>query len=134
MNNMDRIIKAVIVTLIVGVVLLLFWVFLFGFLASTPQYLRLFSALIWGTLFFTFARSVTGGTIYQHAFNVGRAFFFIFTISYGTDFGSLQLTLPSGFVTAQFVPILALVIFICILDIGRSVLQIIQLKSYSRMD
>lgn len=31
--------------------------------------------------------------------------------------------------TAQFVPILALVIFICILDIGGSLLHIIQLKS-----
>jgi hypothetical protein len=134
MNNIERVAKALIATLIVGIVLLFLWIFLSGFLVSTPQYIWLFSVLIWGTLLFTFTRNVTAGTVYQYALNIARAFFFIFAISYGTNFGSLRLGLPGGFVTAQFVPILALVVFICILDVGRSVLQIIQLKSYSPID
>ncbi len=134
-RNLNRIAKALILTLALGIILLILWVFLSGFLASSPRYLWLFSILIWGLLIFTFLGSLTAETIYQPIFNIGRAFYFIFGISYGTNFGSLQLTMPNGgFVLAQFVPILALIIFICILDVGRCVLQIIQTSSYSPPD
>ena len=133
-KNLPRIAKATVVTVIIGIILLVFWLVVSAILAPFPKYLNLFAVLVWTAIFFTFAIRVTVGTIYKYFFIIARALFLIFFTAYSTDYGVLSLDYMNYHFTVEFIPLLALMIMISILEIVKGTLQIIQFTSDSPYD
>jgi hypothetical protein len=134
MKFVPRIVKAIIITAIVGIVLLVFWVLLSGFLSFNPQWLTFFAVLIWAILLFTFAVRVSEGTIFKYGFIVGRAFFLIIFLTYVTNGGVLTLSAMGYDFTMEFVPILGLLIVACLLSMGKGILEAVEFVSESPKD
>ena len=125
-----KILKATILTSAIGFFLLLiWWFFILGFFADNPEIQTLFAVLVWSTLFFTFTVRATEGTIYKYGFLVGRALFIIVYLIYATNGGVFSLDFADFRFWVEFVPLLALMVFINILDMARSVLQALEFTS-----
>ena len=125
-----KILKATVLTAVMGVFLFfLWWLFILGFFADNPEIQILFAVLAWATLFFTFTIKVTEGTIYKYGFLVGRALFIIVYLIYATNGGVFSLNFADFRFWVDFVPLLALMVFINILDMARSVLQALEFTS-----
>jgi hypothetical protein len=134
MKFVPRIFKATIITAIVGIILLVFWVLLSGFISSYPQYLILLAVLIWTMLFFTFAIKVSEGTIFKYGFIVSRAFFLIIFLAYATNGGVLTLSTMGFDFTMEFIPILGLLIVANLLSMSQGILEAIEFVSESPKD
>ncbi len=80
-------------------------------------------------MFFTFTVRATEGTIYKYGFLVGRALFIIVYLIYATNGGVFSLDFADFRFWVEFVPLLALMVFINILDMARSVLQALEFTS-----
>lgn len=121
--------KAVLITAIVGLVLLVLWILLSGLLAVVPEFQDIFAVLVWMTIISVFITRLTEDTVYKDAFVVARALFLIFYLAFATRYGVLSISYEGYFVTAEFIPLLALMIAISVVDMARGVLQIIQFTS-----
>lgn len=98
--------------------------------ASYGQLLTLFVAVI---IFFIVASELTAGTIFQHAFNIGRAIilllFFVFALDGGIVSFNLNLEgIPLG-IWADLRIFLAALIAIDLLGLAKSILQAINFLS-----
>ncbi|MEM3703094.1 MAG: hypothetical protein QXX79_01525 [Candidatus Bathyarchaeia archaeon] len=127
-------VKAALFTFISGVFWFFVWLFVSGFLARFPQYLTLFSILIWASLFFTFIIRVSEGTIYKYIFIIARAFFLIIYIAYSTNFGVLTINFEGFNFTVEFIPLLAIMVAINLVSIARGLLQAIEFAAQSPED
>lgn len=125
----QRTVKAAIITLIVSIILLVIWVFLSQIFGGFPQFQNLFAVLAGGIIFFTFAIRFSEGTIFKYGFIIGRAFFFIVFSVYATNGGVLTADLSEFHFMVEFVPILALIVVINLLEVAKGVLQIIEFTS-----
>lgn len=129
-----RIVRAIVLTAILGACLLVFWYGVLEVFAWYPEYKVKFAVLAWALVFFTFAITVASDTIYEHIFIVGRALFLIVYLIYATNGGTLALDFMSFHFTLEFIPLLALMILINFLDIARGILQAIELASENPLE
>lgn len=129
-----RIAKAFLVTAASGIFWLVLWFLTSMLLADFPEYFALFPLLAWGLIFFTFATTLTDGTIYKYIFIVMRAFFLIVYLAYATNYGVLTIKFEDYAFTVEFVPLLALMIMINLFSMARGILQAIEFASKSPRD
>ena len=129
-----RLLKATVITALVGVFLLVVWFFVGQLFAYYPEYQTLFAILAWATLFFTFAIKFTEGTIYKFAFIIARALFLIVYLIYATNGGMFTLDFMGAHLMVEFIPILALMILVNVLDMAKGILQAIEFTSESPTD
>jgi hypothetical protein len=129
-----RIAKATFITAIVGVVWLILWFFTSMLSTIYPQYSTSFAILAWATLFFTFATTLSEGTIYKYIFIVMRAFFLILYFTYATNFGLLSLKIEGLNLTIEFMPLVALIVLTNLIAMARGMLQAIEFASQSPKD
>lgn len=129
-----RVAKALLKTAAYAVFWLIVWFLTSMLLASFPEYFKLFSVLAGGLLFFTFAMALAEGTIYQHILVIIRAFFLIAYLAYATHGGVLTINLEGLAFTVEFVPLLALMIMINLLEIARGMLQALEFAAKSPKD
>lgn len=129
-----KIAKATAITALTGGVLLILWFFTSIFAASFLHYSTLFAIFAWATLFFTFATTLSEGTIYKYILLVIRAFFLIIYVAYATDYGLLLINFEGFTLTIEFIPLLALMIFANLLELARGILQALEFASQSPKD
>jgi len=129
-----RVARAFLVTAGYAVFWLIVWFLTSMFLAGFPNYNRLFSVLAGGLLFFTFAMVLAEGTIYKHILAIVRAFFLIVYLTYATNGGTLTINLENLTFTVEFVPLLALMVVINLLEVARGLLQAIEFAAKSSKD
>jgi hypothetical protein len=129
-----RIAKTTIITAVTGVFWLILWLLISSLLANYPEYLALFAVLAWTSLFFTFTMKVSEGTIYKYILIIARALFFIVYVAYTTNCGVLTVKIEEFTLTIEFIPLLALMIFINLLAMARGLLQTIEFTSQSPKD
>ena len=135
-RNLLKILKATILTAAMGFFfLLMWWFFVLRFLTDYPEIQMLFIVLVLASLFFTFVIKITEGTVYKYGFLVGRALFMIIYLIYATNEGIFTTTFDADFakirLVMDFVPLLALMVFLSILDITKSILQALEFVSES---
>jgi hypothetical protein len=129
-----RVARAFLLTAASGVFWLVIWFLTSMLLANFPNYQTLFTVLAWGLLFFTFAIALAEGTIYKYLLIIIRAFFLIVYLAYATNSGTLTINFENFTLTVEFVPLLALLIVINLLDIARGLLQAIEFAAQSPKD
>jgi hypothetical protein len=129
-----RIAKAALITAVTGAAWLILWFFTSMFSASYPQYSIFFEILAWAMLFFTFATTLSEGTIYKYVFIIMRAFFLMVYVVYATNFGLLSLKIEGVSLTIEFMPIVALMVLVNLLDMVRGLLQALEFASQSLKD
>lgn len=129
-----RVARAFLVTVAHAVFWLILWFLTSMFLAAFPDYSRLFSILVGGLLFFTFAIALAEGTIYKYILAITRAFFLIVYLTYATNSGILTINLGNLAFTVEFVPLLALMIVINLLEIAKGLLQALEFAAQSPKD
>jgi len=129
-----RVARAFLITAGYAVFWLIVWFLTSMFLARFPNFNRLFSVLAGGLLFFTFAMTLTDGTIYKHILAMVRAFFLIVYLTYATNGGTLTINLENLTFTVEFVPLLALMVVINLLEVARGLLQAIDFAAKSPKD
>ncbi|MQK95215.1 hypothetical protein [Escherichia coli] len=87
-----KIVKAVLVTAIYGVVWFIVWLLISHFLGEIfQQFSPLYWILAYASLFFTFAIKISENTIYKYIFIILRSFFIIVYIAFSTNFGVLTV-------------------------------------------
>ncbi|MEM2103866.1 MAG: hypothetical protein QW717_03140 [Candidatus Bathyarchaeia archaeon] len=126
-----RIIKAFLLTVAYGFLWLLLWFLTSSFPAFFPYYSTLFPILAWGLLFFTFAIKMAEGTIYKYVLIILRAFFLIAYLVYATNSGVLTVKVESFVFTFEFLPLLAVMIIVNLLEVARGIIQAIEFASQS---
>ncbi|MEM2953497.1 MAG: hypothetical protein QXU21_04395 [Candidatus Bathyarchaeia archaeon] len=129
-----KIAKATVITALTGGVLLILWFFTSIFGKSFPHYSTFFAIFAWAMLFFTFATTLSEGTIYKYILLGIRTFFLIIYIAYATNYGLLSINFEGFTLTIEFIPLLALMIFANLLELAREVLQAIEFSSQSSKD
>ncbi|MEM2280704.1 MAG: hypothetical protein QXZ68_01775 [Candidatus Bathyarchaeia archaeon] len=129
-----RIARALLITAAHAVLWLIVWFLTSMLLAAFPDYFRLFSILAGSLLFFTFAITLTEGTIYKHILTIVRAFFMIVYLTYATNSGILTIKLENLAFTIEFMPLLALMIVINLLEVVRGLLQALEFTAQSPKD
>jgi len=129
-----RIARAFLLTAASGIFWLIIWFLASMLLANFPNYQMLFTVLAWGLLFFTFAIALAEGTIYKYLLIIIRAFFLIVYLAYATNNGILTINFENFALTVEFLPLLALMIVINLLDIARGLLQAIEFAAQSPKD
>jgi len=129
-----RVVRAFLFTAAYAVFWFIIWFLTYTFLASFPEYPQLFTTIACGLLFFTFAITLAEDTIYKYILKAIRAFFLIAYLTYATKGGILTLNLENIGFTVEFVPLLALMIVINLLDIARALLQAIEFAAQSPKD
>lgn len=129
-----KIAKATAITALMGGVFLILWFFTSIFAASFLHYWTLFAIFAWAMLFFTFATTLSEGTIYKYILLVIRAFFLIVYVAYATNYGLFSINFEGFTLTIEFIPLLALMIFANLLELARGVLRAIEFASQSPKD
>jgi len=94
--------------------------------SSYGQLLQVFVAII---LFFVVASELTSGTIFQHAFNIGKALVLMIFIVYALQGGIISLDIQSIRVLADLRIYLAMLLSIDFLGLAKSILQAINFLS-----
>lgn len=133
-ESIPKILKATLVTAVVGLILLVFWVATSRIFAGHPEYSALFAILIGFVLFFTFSIRVAEGTIFKYGFIVARSSFLIFFIAYATNSGVLSIVDMGFQFTMKFIPMLGLMIVACLLGAAKGLLEAIEFASESPRD
>ncbi|MEM3731242.1 MAG: hypothetical protein QW667_03940 [Candidatus Bathyarchaeia archaeon] len=131
---LPRVLKALIITILEGLLLFFVWIFVGGLFGAYYEAGTLFTIFFWGMLFFIFTIRVSEGTIFKYGFVVARALFLIIYLIYATQGGVLTLDFAELHLTVEFVPLLGLMVFINVLDMMRGVLQAIEFTSMSPQD
>jgi len=94
------------------------------------QYLNVFVAIV---IFFVVASELTSGTIFQHAFNIGKAIilimFFVLAFNGGIVSFDLNMEGPPIGIWADLRIYLAMLIFIDLLGLAKTILQAVNLLS-----
>ncbi|MCS7124953.1 MAG: hypothetical protein NZ932_06050 [Candidatus Bathyarchaeota archaeon] len=129
-----KVARAFLITAASAIFWLILWFLTSTFLAGFPNYLTLFTVLAGGFLFFTFTIALAEGTIYKYILMITRAFFLIVYLTHATNGGILTINLENLAFTVEFVPLLALMVFINLLDVARRLLQAIEFASQSPKD
>ncbi|MEM0356900.1 MAG: hypothetical protein QXL77_00785 [Candidatus Bathyarchaeia archaeon] len=129
-----RVARAFLITAAYAVFWLIIWFLTSTLLASFPEYQKLFSVIALGLLFFTFAIALAEGTIYKYILKIIRAFFLIAYLTYATNSGVLKVSFENLVFTVEFVPLLALMIVINLLEIAKGLLQAIEFAAHSPKD
>ncbi|MEM2419920.1 MAG: hypothetical protein QXL38_02920 [Candidatus Bathyarchaeia archaeon] len=129
-----RVARAFLITAAYAVFWLIIWFLTSTFLAGFPEYQKLFSAIAWGLLFFIFAIALAEGTIYKYILKIIRAFFLIAYLTYATNSGVLTISFENIVFTVEFLPLLALIIVINLLEVARGLLQAIEFAAHSPKD
>jgi len=129
-----RVVRAFLVTAAYAVFWLIIWFLTSMILAKFPQYQTLFSILAGGLLFFAFAIALAEGTIYKYILKIIRAFFLMAYLTYATNGGVLTISFENLALTVEFVPLLALMIVINLLEVARGLLQAIEFAAQSPKD
>jgi len=133
-KSISKILKAALVTAVVGLLLLVFWLATSGIFAGYPEYSTLFTILTVFILFFTFSIRVSEGTIFRYGFIVARSLFLIFFIAYATNSGVLSIVGLGFQFTVEFIPILGLMVVACLLGVAKGLLGAIEFISESPKD
>ena len=94
--------------------------------SSYGQLLDVFVAII---LFFVVASELTSGTIFQHAFNIGKALVLMIFIVYALQGGIISLDIQSIRVLADLRIYLVMLLSIDFLGLAKSILQAINFLS-----
>jgi len=94
--------------------------------SSYGQLLQVFVAII---LFFVVASELTSGTIFQHAFNIGKALVLMIFIVYALQGGIISLDIQSIRVLADLRIYLVMLLSIDFLGLAKSILQAINFLS-----
>jgi len=129
-----RLLKATVITALVGVILLVIWFFVGQLFADYPEYQTFYAILAWATLFFTFAIKFTEKTVHKFFFIIARALFLIAYLIYATNGGILTLDFMGAHLMVEFIPILALMVLVNVLDMAKGILQVIEFTSESPTD
>lgn len=129
-----RVARAFLITAASAIFWFILWFLTSMFLASFPNYLTLFSVLAWSLLFFTFTIALAEGTIYKYILRITRAFFLIVYLTYATNSGVLSINFENLAFTVEFIPLLALMITINLLDIAKGLLQVMEFAAQSPKD
>ena len=90
------------------------------------QLLPMFAAI---TLFFVVASELTSGTIFQHAFNIGKALILMVFIVVALEGGIVTLDFQVLHLVADLRVYLAMLLIIDLLGLAKSVLQAINFLS-----
>lgn len=133
-NLFQRTLKATIVTLIVGIILLILWAFTSQVFANYPQFQTLYAIFAWAIIFFTFAIWFSDHTIFKYGFIIARPLFLIIYVAYAANGGVLTMDSMNFHFTIEFIPILALVIVICLIEIAKGILQALEFASVTPRD
>jgi len=94
--------------------------------SSFEQLLHVFLAI---TLFFVVASELTSGTIFQHAFNIGKALILLIFIVIALEGGIVALDFQGFHVLADLRIYLAMLLAIDLLGLAKSVLQAVNFLS-----
>ncbi|MEM3578610.1 MAG: hypothetical protein QXL54_00085 [Candidatus Bathyarchaeia archaeon] len=129
-----RVARAFLITAASAVFWIILWFLTSTLLASFPDYQKLFSTIAGGLLFFTFAIALAEGTIYKYILIIIRAFFLIAYLTYATNVGVLTVSFENLAFTVEFVPLLALMVLINLLEIAKGLLQAIEFAAQSPKD
>jgi len=90
------------------------------------QLLPVFVAVI---VFFVVASELTSGTIFQHAFNIGKALILMIFIVYALEGGIVSISIENIHILADLRIYLAMLLTIDFLGLAKSVLQAINFLS-----
>lgn len=126
---MPRIIKATLLVVITYLPMYFLSTFIEPFQSFFPWYAPLTN--IFATLFIIFlvVGVFTSGTIYQYVFGVARAFVTMIFFIYVLNGGIIALAVPTGGATVNIMVdlrvILAMLVFVSLLGIGKNVVQAI---------
>jgi hypothetical protein len=94
--------------------------------SSYEQLLPVFVAII---LFFVVASELTSGTIFQHAFNIGKALILMILIVYALQGGIISIDIMNIHIFADLRIYLAMLLTIDLLGLAKNVLQAINFLS-----
>jgi len=131
---LPRIVKAAIKALFYFVLLYVLPMFLISqvsgfapeFFAGYGQLLNLFVAVV---IFFVVASELTSGTIFQHAFNVGKAIILMILFVLALDGGVVATDFQGIHIWADLRLFLAMLVAIDLLGLAKSILQAINFLS-----
>jgi len=122
---LPRILKAVVKSLIVIILFLVFSQMLAPLYQVFPQASSLIETYVMVYVVFIVLGELTKGTIYQHVLGMGKAFFFMGYTIYALNNGIITQTIQSVTFSVNLEIFLIMVILIGILDFAKSLLQII---------
>lgn len=94
--------------------------------SSYEQLLPVFVAIV---LFFVVASELASGTIFQHAFNIGKALILMIFIVYALQGGIISIDIMNIHLLADLRIYLAMLLTIDLLGLAKSVLQAINFLS-----
>lgn len=123
---LPRILKA---TLHVLILLVAYFIFL-SFMPPLEGSLSIFKALVdtflVAYIFFTVASALTSGTIFQHAFNVGKSLFTLSYFLYALSGGILSGEMQTVHFLIDLRVFLVMIIAVCLITVSKNLLQAIQ--------
>jgi len=131
---LPRIVKAVIKGLLWFILLYVVPMFIISSLSEfAPElfsrYEQLLLIFVTFTLFFVVAGELTSGTIFQHAFNIGKALILMIFIVVALEGGIVTLDFQVLHLVADLRVYLAMLLIIDLLGLAKSVLQAINFLS-----
>lgn len=94
--------------------------------STYEQLLPVFVAIV---LFFVVASELTSGTIFQHAFNIGKALVLMLFIVYALQGGVISIDMMNFHLVADLKVYLAMLLTIDLLGLAKGVLQAINFLS-----
>jgi hypothetical protein len=124
-----RILKAVVKSMIVLILFLVFTQFLAPVEQIYPEVRTLVETYVLVYVVFIIAGELTKDTIYRYGLNVGKAFFFIGYSIYALNNGTITATVAPVTFSVNLQTFLIMIIFIGTLDFAKSLLQIINYMS-----
>lgn len=77
-------------------------------------------------IFFTIASALTSGTIFQHAFNVGKSLFTLSYFLYALSGGILSGEMQTVHFLIDLRAFLVMIIAVCLIGVSKNLLQAIQ--------
>jgi hypothetical protein len=129
-----RIIKATVKGLLWFVILYVLYTFLISSLSKLApsffgHYEFLFSVYIYIFVFFVVASELTSGTIFQHAFNIGKAFVLMIFTVYALSGGIVSIYFENMDIVADLRIYLVMLLTIGVFGLAKNVLKAINFLS-----
>lgn len=123
---LPRILKATLQALILIVAYFIFLSFMPPLEGSLSIFKELIDAFLIVYVFFTVASALTSGTIFQHAFNVGKSLFTLSYFLYALGGGTLSGEMQTVHFLIDLKALLVMIIIVCLIGVSKSLLQAIQ--------
>jgi len=120
-----RILKAIIKSMIVLILFLVFSQFLAPLQEIFPETQMIIEAFVMVYIVFLVAGELTKGTIYHYCLNIGKAFFFIGYSIYALNSGTITFTIDAVTFSIGLQILLIMIIITGVLDLAKNLLQII---------